>query len=124
MKALLVKKPWIDEILSGRKTWEIRGSATAVRGKIALVESGTGHVVGTCEITDVLGPLSFAELRRNASKHRAMRGLRKLPYKRTHAWVLAKARRFKTPVPYNHPQGAVIWVNLSGAVAARVGKAR
>jgi hypothetical protein len=39
-----------------------------------------------------------------------------LPYERTFAWVLQNARRLSEPVPYSHPYGAVIWVNLTPAV--------
>ena len=31
-KALVVKKKWLDLILAGQKTWEIRGSSTSKRG--------------------------------------------------------------------------------------------
>ena len=31
-KALIVDQPWIDLILSGRKTWEMRGTSTSFRG--------------------------------------------------------------------------------------------
>jgi hypothetical protein len=41
-------------------------------------------------------------------------------YKYTFAWVLANARRFKTPVPYRHPSGAVIWVALDEATERAV----
>jgi hypothetical protein len=30
----------------------------------------------------------------------------------THAWILTNPQLFAEPVPYKHPQGAVIWVNL------------
>jgi len=30
--ALVIKKPWLDKILSRRKTWEIRGCSTTRRG--------------------------------------------------------------------------------------------
>ena len=52
MKALIIKKPWIDNILDGKKTWEIRGSKTNIRGQIELIQSGSGLVVGSCEIID------------------------------------------------------------------------
>jgi len=126
VKGLLVKQPWIDKILSGKKTWELRGSSTKNIGAIALIESGTGFVVGTCEVVDVEGPLSMATLRRNMGRHGVpQRQLgRRLPYKRTHAWVLRGARRLREPVPYKHPQGAVIWVNLPPGVATRVQRNR
>jgi hypothetical protein len=43
-----------------------------------------------------------------------------LPYKRTFGWVLQTAHRLKQPVPYSHPSGAVIWVNLPLAVERAV----
>jgi hypothetical protein len=46
MIGLLVKQPWIDLILRGVKTWELRGSRTKASGRIALIQSGTGTVVG------------------------------------------------------------------------------
>ena len=35
-------------------------------------------------------------------------------YEKPHVWVLKNPYRYKEPIPYIHPQGAVIWVNLSG----------
>jgi hypothetical protein len=49
MRALLTRHPHIDLILNGKEPWEIRGSATAVPGTIALVPSGSGIVVGACD---------------------------------------------------------------------------
>ena len=113
MKALIIKKHWADEILSGRKTWELRGSRTSMRGRIGVIESGSGHVIGTCELIDVIGPLSTADLRRATTKHQVpSQRLRHIRYKRTYAWVLRNARRYARPRRYEHPQGAVIWVNL------------
>jgi len=50
MKGLLINSPWIEMILEGKKTWEIRGANTKLRGPIALIKSGSGKVVGTCAI--------------------------------------------------------------------------
>ena len=54
MKGLIIKAPWIDYILSGKKTWEIRGCNTKIRGEIALIQSGTGKIYGTVELVDSL----------------------------------------------------------------------
>lgn len=70
MKGLLIRKEWLDKILRGQKRWELRGSKTATIGVIALIQSGTGTVVGTCGIDHVLGPRSLAELRRTTANHR------------------------------------------------------
>jgi hypothetical protein len=119
-RGLLVLKEPLDKILSGTKTWEIRGKRTTRRGAIALIKSKSGHVVGTCEIFDVVGPLSLAELRRNANRT----GFRpsQLPYPTTYAWVVRDAHRLAEPIPYRHPPGAVIWVKLETNVVRRLGR--
>ncbi len=110
MKALLIKKPWIDYILDGQKTWEIRGSNTHIRGEIELIQSGSGLVVGKCKLVDCI-ELSHIGFQNNESKH-CIKDTSFLPYKRTFAWVLVDAERYATPRSYKHPNGAIIWVNL------------
>jgi len=100
-------------ILDGKKTWEIRGRATHVRGRIGLIRGGSGLVVGTCELVDVVGPLTLADLRSNARKAGLEpEELALLPYKKTYAWVLRDAKKLHPSHPYRHPSGAVIWVRL------------
>ncbi|MGH9685528.1 MAG: ASCH domain-containing protein [Candidatus Acidiferrales bacterium] len=115
MNGLIIRSPWVEMILDGKKTWEIRGSYTHIRGKIALIRGGSGLVVGACNLVDVVGPLKRTEFR----KHRRNVGLkpseaRWLPYENTYAWVLKGAKKFRRPRRYRHPSGAVIWVRLSG----------
>jgi hypothetical protein len=114
MLGLLVRRPWIGKILEGSKTWEIRGRNTKIRGTIALIESGSGKVVGTCELADVRGPLTLSEMLENTSKHceRAEDLQSGLPYRTTYAWVLKNAKPLEEPLPYKHPPGAIIWVKL------------
>jgi len=50
VKGLLIKQPWVHKVLSGEKTWELRGSRRNQRGRIAIVESKTGTVVGVTEV--------------------------------------------------------------------------
>ncbi|MGL1404420.1 ASCH domain-containing protein [Vibrio parahaemolyticus] len=61
-RALIIRKPWIHLILAGLKTWEMRSTKTKIRGTIALIEQGTGLIVGLANLTDSLEPLSHAEL--------------------------------------------------------------
>ncbi|SDO71204.1 ASCH domain-containing protein [Halobacillus sp. SY10] len=120
MKGLLVKEPWIDLILSGEKTWEIRGTNTKHRGTTGLIKSGTGHVFGTVEIVDSQ-PLTKAEYERSTSLHGIPEeNCQQLPYKRTYAWVLRNPFFYEEPIPYTHPLGAVIWVDLDKAMKAEV----
>jgi hypothetical protein len=57
-RGIVIRQPWIEEILALRKRWELRGRLTHIRGPIALIEGGSGVIVGTAEITDCYGPLS------------------------------------------------------------------
>jgi len=111
MKALIIKQPWIDYILSGDKVWEIRGSNTNIRGKIELIKSGSGLVVGSCEIIDSI-KLTLDLYRQQKDFHK-IENVNDLPYKNTFAWVIKNAVRYETPRKYKHPNGAIIWVNLN-----------
>ena len=115
MKGLISKSPHIENILEGKKTWEIRGSNTKIRGEIALIKSGTGTIVGKCELVDVIGLIDIDVLKHNIDKHcvpldqfdQVFGG-----YKKRYAWVLEKVVAYHNPITYNHPQGAIIWVKL------------
>lgn len=122
-RGLLIGQPFADWVVDGKKTWEIRGRATKVRGRVAIIASGTGTVIGTCEFCDVEGPLTLKDLRSNPRK-RNLRTSRvaELPYSdHTYAWVLRSAMRLRKAVPYDHPQGTIIWVKLGAALARRDG---
>jgi hypothetical protein len=121
LRALLIRRPWIDMILDGKKTWEIRGSQTSVRGRIGLIASRSGTVVGLCDLVDCVGPLTVNQFRRNANRagmkpSEATVGY----YRQTYAWVLKNARRLERPVPYKHPPGAIIWVKVDAAVEKKI----
>jgi predicted transcriptional regulator len=115
MKGLISKSPHIENILAGKKTWEIRGCNTKIRGEIALIKSGSGTVVGKCELVGVIEQLTIADLEQNIDKHCVpLQDFDKVfgGYKKIYAWVLADARKLEGPIAYQHPQGAIIWVNL------------
>lgn len=109
MKGLIIKSPWVEMILDGLKPWEIRGSYSHVRGKVALIRSGSKSVVGYANMTGCLGPFTKEEFAKYQGKHHAV-GFTK--YKKIYAWVLEDVEKLETPIPYKHPQGAIIWVNL------------
>jgi hypothetical protein len=112
LNGLLVHAPLIDLIWGGSRTWEIRGTRTSRRGRIALMQSGTGTVIGVPELVDVVVPLTLAEHAANVSKAGFPKNERisRLPYPRTLGWVLQRPHHLKQPVPYADPYGAVIWV--------------
>lgn len=121
MRALVIKEPFVSQILDGNKQWEIRGSRTNVRETIALIAGGSGTVVGVCELINCLGPLTAQQFKENARKAGMRPEEAKLGYyANTYAWVVKNPRRFKNPLPYKHPSGAIIWVTLDEAVEKSV----
>lgn len=112
MDGLIIKKQFLDKIFSGVKTWELRGSKTHKRGRIALIESGSGKVMGECYLLDCIGPLDEQTFSNNSNKHCSSSDFKDKTYKNLFAWVLKDAKRYSKPHPYNHPSGAIIWVKL------------
>jgi len=121
LRGLVIRPQWIELILKGKKTWEIRGAKTAMRGTIGLIPSGSGTIVGVCEVIDCVGPLSASGFRTNAAKAGMLPSEAQLGhYAKTYAWVLQSPRRLEKPVRYQHPAGAVIWVRLASAVECAI----
>lgn len=111
-KAFIVKEHWGNLILDGSKAWEIRGTGTQVRGRVGVIFSGTGLIQGSVEI--VASSLLLREDFDMFRKYHHIPGeFDSLPYEEPHIWYLKDAIRFTEPIPYRHPQGAVIWVDLS-----------
>lgn len=111
-KGLIVKSPWLEHILLGSKTWEIRNKNTNYRGKVYLIKSGSGHIYGKCNIVDSK-KISLGEFIKNKDKH-FVEDMSLLKYKEDsiYAWILKDKRMYENPIPYKHPKGAIIWVNL------------
>jgi hypothetical protein len=111
MDGLIIKKEWLDLILDGKKDsgekkpLEVRNSPNKKSGPIALIESRSGMVKGTCTI----GP-SFCMSDKTFKKLKEKHFVERPFYKKNYAWPLSNAKRLKKPVPYKHPQGAVKWV--------------
>ena len=108
-KGLIIQKVWLDKIFDEGKTWEMRSTKTNVKGKIGLIEAGTGLIVGE---VNLLG-CSHIPIKPNGkyfNKHKVEdTGLLK---KWKYPWILSHAKRYDNPIPYKHPRGAVIWVKL------------
>lgn len=112
-RALIIKKRWLDLILLGEKTIEIRGSNSRIRGKIGLIESKSGLIMGSCNIVDsILVNENNLDYVLKHSCIQTVENLKKF-YKSQYAWKLEDATKFKSPIKYSHPKGAVIWVDLS-----------
>ena len=110
-KALVVKKKWLDLILAGLKTWEIRGRPTAKRGWIHLAESQAGgKLMGRARLVKCL-QLSREAFNIHRKRH-CVPSWGMVPYDTPYAWVLEDAEKFEKPFEYEHKQGAVSWVDV------------
>ena len=112
MDILMIKQPWGEKILNGEKTWEIRGSGTSKRGRIALAFSKTGAKYGEVELVDSI-PLT-EELWKSGCVKAGLpdvswKELLEM-YKAPYAWVMQNPQKYKAPVPFTPKRGAVIWV--------------
>lgn len=111
-RALIVRKEWLDKILDGSKVWEMRSTPTKIRGKVGLIEAGSGLIVGECEIVDSLLALRPWEYEMTQPHHQVDN--HDLLEKWCHPWWLKNAKRYDDPIPYEHKKGAVVWVRLDG----------
>lgn len=112
--ALLLKDEWLDMILCGRKTWEIRSMQTHKRERVALAQSGTPllfgdvEIIGCVRIDDVIFRASTKKHGVPLHRHAEIIG----KYKNIFAWELARPRRYKTPLQYMRSKGQQIFVDL------------
>jgi len=121
-RVLVVAEPWIDYILDGSKTWEMRANATTHRGWFGLIRKGSGAVCGAARLVGVGSTLTPSEMLNAEHKHR-------IPAEETRSgrvakwntpWLLEDVCVFEEPVPYRHRSGAVTWVTLDSEAAAAV----
>lgn len=108
-RALIIKKKWLDKIFHEGKTWEMRSRPTNINGKIGLIESGSGLIMGEA----ILIGCSSIPMKANLKyfdKHKIedIELLKKWKY----PWILSDVKRYENPIPYKHPRGAMIWVKL------------
>ena len=107
---LIIQQPWIELILSGVKTLEIRGKICKKPGgeRVYLALSGGGGIVlGSAEFVACHGPFSKAEWTSRRREHCVEAA--KLPYGTTFGWEVRKPQRFRAPVRYAHKPGVVVW---------------
>lgn len=124
-RGLIIDTPWIDLILAGEKTWELRTTGTNIREVIALIRKGSCRIVGITRIADVEGPMSRNRLIATRDRHCVPRAViargdcDKWPF----AWVL-KGTKEISEMPYPHPSGAVIWVSLPKRISKALASLR
>jgi hypothetical protein len=123
-RGLMIREPWISQILMKRKLWELRGFPTKIRGPLALIWSGSGLILGECQLDDCVGPVDFETLVESGSLSSMERSEierdGRPPYvaddnvtSKTFAWVVSSPILYPSPVAYNHPSGAITFVDLT-----------
>lgn len=115
IKGLIIKEKWLNRMFAHQKLWEIRSSGTKVRGRIYLIQSGSKTIVGECCIVDCI-KLNYDIFEQNRHIHTIEKNYNELTYKNPYAWIIDKdsIKKYENPIPYEHPSGAIIWVNLEG----------
>jgi len=118
LSAIPIKTPYIDQILDGKKTWEIRSKFTKKIGPVALIRSGSKTIVATANISEVIKITgNLAEANAHLMGMSQWDALSCVGY---YAWVLKDIVKLKEPVPYKHPFGAVTWVTLDEETTMKV----
>ena len=121
-KGLIIDNPWIDFILDGDKTWEMRSTNASFRGWFGLIKKGTGAIWGVARMVDCLPSLTPEEMIANYDKHLIPDAMIRSGQvaKWNTPWVLADVKPLVTPISYKHRSGAVIWVDLTPDVTAAI----
>jgi len=109
-KGLIIKGEHCENILKGIKTYEMRSTRTKFRGEFGLIVSGTKKIFGKAELYCVMDqPIDTeGEWHNRYHLHRCKEFMPKWPW----AWMLKNIIRFDNPIPYDHKNGQVTWVNL------------
>jgi hypothetical protein len=102
-RILVMRRAWLDLVLSGEKTMEIR--AMPLRKGATYFLGCKGHVYGSVVVAEVQRLDSDEEWRGLLQSHLWDRA--DLPYKRTFAHSLLNLAASAVPVPYKHPRGAI-----------------
>lgn len=108
-RALIINKMWLDKIFNEGKIWEMRTTKTKITGKIGLIEAGTGLIVGEVQLIGCSERV--VPKHKDLIKYHKVENLSLLD-KWKYAWFLHNPVKYDTPVPYEHPKGAVIWVKI------------
>ncbi len=111
-RGLIIAPYWLEKILSGEKTLEMRTRRTKIREWIALIESGTGLIMGITKLIDCNGPMSLELLQKYVSAHCIDYDQQPDLERYNVAWSINYTQKLESPIPYRHQRGAVIWVRL------------
>jgi len=112
-RCLKIDDKWVNLILSGSKSWEIRRTNTKIRERIALGNTKTKCYVGYATLIDSVEK-TIEELKKHNDKHQAndyidkyAKGRKGQKERKTlFAWVLDDIEVEAKPKPYSHSTGS------------------
>jgi len=117
---LVIKQPWLDLILDGRKTLEVRGTSVSFLNHgdvVFLSQSRTGEIQGRMRFVSC-EPLHRQDWDARRDEHLIPGAITEWEYhpitnprgyKRLFGWKLSHAERLGEAVPYHVVRGTVIW---------------
>ena len=125
-RALLVKEPWASQLVTGKKTMELRSTRCSIRETVAIARIGTSQIIGTCRIVGcqlvatrnlrtgnlVKAPGCPSDFEVKCQlKWDEMTNMMQ-SYNLIWAWVMEDPVRFECPLQFKRPKGAQIWFRL------------
>lgn len=113
---LVVQAPWIDMILDGEKTLEVRGTACRklIGERIYLSQSGSGAIMGSVVFLGS-APLSDEAAWNGARPDHRVQDASPSYGDATHGWRFCQPQRFAQHVPYRVRPGAIVWRKFAPA---------
>ncbi len=101
-RALIIRQPHINNVLQNKKLWEMRSKPTNLRGKIGLIEQGTGLIVGEVELVGCKKQSGKSlKSRRSISLHCCDPDFL-ISHNYFYAWEIVNARKYNTSIKYTH----------------------
>ena len=110
MDGLIVKQPFANLIIDGKKKWELRGRPipkNKIGNNVLLLSKG--NILGEITIEKDLGPVGFEKLHATIHLHCSELGELDKTFC-TYAWKIKVNKKFEHPKKYAHPNGARVWV--------------
>ena len=107
MRCLKIDDKWVNLILCGKKTWEIRRTNTRIRERIALGNKKTECYVGYASIVNS-AEMTVKKLLQHNDKHQANNFIEQYAKgrKTLFAWVLKNVEGEPNPKHYSHSTGS------------------
>ena len=117
---LLIRPEWLDKIISGEKTIEIRGTSckSKINKTIGLAYCGPSVnkqeeriIIGTAKISGYKQYNNIEEYNSDIKKHCFYHEI--LPYKKTFGWIFEDIKKLDYKKTFEYKKGAVIWILLN-----------